>query len=230
MLGLGSTTKRERTHVHVNSIAERNAYPPALRDWGMIITVINYPGAGDQTDYQLRYSAGASLSDNTKFVVYTGGGGGSSSIPVTESFVGDGVTTDFVLSSATSVLISGVYANGQRLTEGIHYTKDNAAKTVSTTDAVPAGIGLDIEYFSDLSVTNISGLTRMMGDYDASSNLFPEAGGSGVGGTVEQGNIFRVTVAGDLTIDGAPETVPVGTLLLALTDAPGQDDANWRLI
>lgn len=229
MIGLGTSTKRERTHVYVNSIAERNAYPPALRDWGMVITVINYPAAGDQTDYKLTYSAGASLSDNTKWLLDTGGGGGST-VPVTESFVGDGVTTDFVLSSADPVIINGVYANGQRLTEGTHYTKNDATKTVTTTDAVVVGVALDIEYFTGLSVTNISGLTRSMGDYDASSNLFPETGGSGVGGAVENGNIFRVTVPGDLIIDGAPETVPVNTLLWAMDDNPGQDDTKWRVL
>lgn len=230
MIGLGTSTKRERTHVYVNSIAERNAYPAALRDWGMVITVINYPAAGEQTDYELTYSAGASLSDNTKWIAGGGGGGGNTSTPGAEYFTGDGATTDFALAAPNAVLISGVFVNGERMKEGTHYTKNNATKTVSFVTAVDNGVDIDIEYFTDLSVTNISGLPRMMGNYDASSNLFPETGGSGVGRAVEQGNIFLVTTPGDLTIDGTPETVPFGTILWALDDSPGQDDTKWRVI
>ncbi len=72
-----------------------------------------------------------------------------------------------------------------------------------------------------------------MGDYDASTNLFPDAGtatGSGDSGAIEEGNEFRVdgtpgTIGGILNGEG----IPVGQILRALTNAPGQDPTKWKI-
>lgn len=64
------------------------------------------------------------------------------------------------------------------------------------------------------------------GNYDASTNLFPVAGGSGTGGIVLTGNQFFVSVAGNL----GGELRPVGSILYALEDEPEQDNTKWRVI
>jgi len=64
------------------------------------------------------------------------------------------------------------------------------------------------------------------GNYDASTNLFPEIGGTGGSGVVLRGNQFPVTVGG--TLNG--EHVPAGSILFALDDQPDQDALKWRVI
>lgn len=69
------------------------------------------------------------------------------------------------------------------------------------------------------------------GAHDCSGNAFPSTGGSGSGGAIESGNQWYVSVAGEL-VDQYGDTVAVGVgaLLIALTDAPGQDGTKWRII
>lgn len=71
--------------------------------------------------------------------------------------------------------------------------------------------------------TKITGQGNARGNYDASTNLFPAAGGSGGGGSVVKGNKWRISVPGIL--GGQP--VLVGYTVAALVDAPGQLAANW---
>lgn len=61
------------------------------------------------------------------------------------------------------------------------------------------------------------------GGYDASSNLFPATGGSGVAGAVATGDYWLITTGG--TLGG--QTVTDGDEIIALTDVPGQTSANW---
>lgn len=72
---------------------------------------------------------------------------------------------------------------------------------------------------------NTNNVVRHMGNYDASSNLFPATGGSGAGGAIQKGNEFDITVAGTLGTDD----VPAGATIRAKVDAPGQTPANWRI-
>ncbi len=235
MLGLGSTTKRERTHVYVNSITERDAYPAALRDWGMIITVINYPLAGNATGYQLTYSTGASLSDNTKFVEYTGGGG-LNATPAIQTFTADGVQTEFALAESEAVKIwfvtfeESVFALGrkyiQRPANAPTHTVDNVSKKIVFQFAPDADTRLTIYYFTALTISDAAVKNR--GAWDASTNLYPAAGsGSGTAGAI---------TAGDYWYFSSPATNidssywPVKTLAISLIDTPGQDSANWKLI
>lgn len=80
------------------------------------------------------------------------------------------------------------------------------------------------DLFSDIIDSKPNNPLR--GNYDASVNTFPASGGTGTSGAVLRGNMFTVTVAG--TING--EFVPIGTVLMALTDSPGQTESNWRRI
>jgi hypothetical protein len=77
-----------------------------------------------------------------------------------------------------------------------------------------------------ISGTALPGTLRLMDEFDASVDTFPTTGGSGTDGAIQKGNMFNITVAGS----PAGELLPVGTLLLALTDAPGQTATNWRII
>lgn len=61
------------------------------------------------------------------------------------------------------------------------------------------------------------------GDYDASSNLFPETGGSGDLGAIRLGDYWTISVGG--TLNGTP-VVP-GDKVYALVNNPGQVGANW---
>ncbi len=69
----------------------------------------------------------------------------------------------------------------------------------------------------------VVGLLDDRGNYNASGNVFPSAGGSGTAGAVMKGDVWYISVAGVLG-SGA---VYVGDTVRALVDAPGQTAANW---
>ncbi|MCZ8021204.1 MAG: hypothetical protein O9302_00295 [Cyclobacteriaceae bacterium] len=71
----------------------------------------------------------------------------------------------------------------------------------------------------------VTGLYDLRGSYNASSNLFPAAGGSGNAGAILKGDIWIISVPG--TLGGTP--VAVDQHVLALVDAPGQTASNWQI-
>lgn len=68
--------------------------------------------------------------------------------------------------------------------------------------------------------------SHFRGNYDASTNLFPAAGGS-TGGVPQAGDEWVFSVAAT-NLNGEPW--PVGTIAKALVSTPGQTASNWRLI
>lgn len=70
------------------------------------------------------------------------------------------------------------------------------------------------------------GLLDYRGSYDASSNLFPATGGSGIAGAILKGDFYIVSVAGTL---GGVSVTP-GDLVISVVDTPGQTSTNWNLI
>jgi hypothetical protein len=64
------------------------------------------------------------------------------------------------------------------------------------------------------------------GLFDASGNTYPASGGSGVGGAIEKGNIWTLSVGG--TLNSA--TVVVGDTVRAIADSPAQVHANWAVL
>jgi hypothetical protein len=70
------------------------------------------------------------------------------------------------------------------------------------------------------------GLLDYRGSYDASTNLFPATGGSGIAGAVLKGDFWICSVAG--TLGGT--SVTSGDLIIALVDTPAQTSSNWDLI
>ena len=71
----------------------------------------------------------------------------------------------------------------------------------------------------------VVGLLDDRGNYDASGNVWPSSGGSGAGGAILKGDVWRVSVAG--TLGG--ELVDVGDNFRALANSPGQTNSNWAL-
>ncbi len=70
------------------------------------------------------------------------------------------------------------------------------------------------------------GLLDYRGSYDASTNLFPATGGSGIAGAILKGDFYICSVGGTL---GGTVTTP-GDLIIALVDTPGQTAGNWDII
>lgn len=71
----------------------------------------------------------------------------------------------------------------------------------------------------------VVGLLDDRGNYDASGNLFPSTGGSGISGAVKKGDLWTISVAG--TLGGT--AVSVGDVVRALVDSPGQTEGNWSV-
>lgn len=71
------------------------------------------------------------------------------------------------------------------------------------------------------------------GDYDpeaAGVNGYPEAGGSGLEGSIEGGNEWVIPAGLDDPVVINGEAQDPGTILKALYSNPGQDHTKWRLI
>jgi hypothetical protein len=77
-----------------------------------------------------------------------------------------------------------------------------------------------------LSDSGSGGVEHYRGPYDASTNLYPDDGGSGAEGVIQAGDRWYFSVGG--TFEGVPWQAK--TLAEALVDDPGQDSNNWRLI
>lgn len=71
----------------------------------------------------------------------------------------------------------------------------------------------------------VVGLWDDRGNYDASGNTYPAAGGSGDAGAIKKGDIWTLSVAG--TLNGAVRAI--GSTVRALSDTPGQTNANWAI-
>lgn len=72
----------------------------------------------------------------------------------------------------------------------------------------------------------VIGLLDYRGTYNASSNLFPSTGGSGVIGAILKGDFWVCSVAGTL----GSKSVSPGDLIICLVDTPGQTGGNWDLV
>ena len=100
---------------------------------------------------------------------------------------------------------NGLPPGGQAATKAEVQTAENNAKT----------------YADGLVV----GLLDDRGDYYASVNTFPAAGGSGSAGAIKKGDVWLITVAG--TLGGS--AVEAGDVIRARIDTPGQTAGNWTI-
>ena len=83
-----------------------------------------------------------------------------------------------------------------------------------------------VQAVNNAIITAVTGLLDYRGSYDASTNLFPATGGSGIAGAILKGDFWICSVAGTL---GGKSVTP-GDLIIALVDTPAQTASNWDLI
>jgi hypothetical protein len=116
------------------------------------------------------------------------------------------------------VSIFDISSSGFRLGTGARINNiDNTGTSFLSTDGMTAlGVQTAISDQIDMG-------TSFRGGWDASGNLYPETGGTGIGGTVESGNWWYITVAG--TLGGV--AVNPGDEITALVALPGQIGSNW---
>lgn len=72
----------------------------------------------------------------------------------------------------------------------------------------------------------ILGLWNDRGNFNASGGAYPSTGGSGTAGAIKKGDIWTISVAGTLPIG---QVVEAGDTVRALTDTPGNTQANWAI-
>lgn len=107
----------------------------------------------------------------------------------------------------------------------------HTALYVYGTDAsgVKGWVPLDTNYINGLSAmidaavaAAVSGAWHVAGNYDASVGTWPTTG-TGSGGAVRSGDVYKVTTAG--TLGG--RLYDIGDNFYAVVDAPGQTNSNW---
>lgn len=123
---------------------------------------------------------------------------------------------------ATVVYSDGSYSNPAWIT-ALAWAK------ITGTPTTISGYGITDAYTIaqvDSAISSATvGLLDDRGNFDASANLFPSSGGSGAAGAILKGDLWTISVAG--TLGG--HTVTVGDVVRALSDTPGQTDANWAI-
>lgn len=123
---------------------------------------------------------------------------------------------------------------GGRLKDSVDYTTEQSAlaeKLTNKSTNVATDGSSNTKYPSVKAVKDyadglVVGLLDDRGNYDASTNLFPATGGSGVAGAVMKGDLWYISVTG--TLGGS--SVPVGASVRALADTPGQTAGNWSVL
>lgn len=109
---------------------------------------------------------------------------------------------------------------------GLAASKEDVSNKATTFGVVNDTLYPTVKAVNDAITTAVVGLLDYRGSYDASTNLFPATGGSGVAGAILKGDFYIVSVAG--TLGGT--AVTAGDLIIALVDTPAQTASNWDLI
>jgi hypothetical protein len=155
---------------------------------------------------------------------------------ITASITGNGYTTVSNLETTNIFLDNRIEMTANSYLAYESSTSGNIFKT--TINGWESGIKID--YQSDLSNTYTArslvdkayvdnllvGMLDDRGSYDASVNLFPSTGGSGIAGAILKGDMWYISVAG--TLGGS--SVNIGDSFRALVDTPGQTSSNWSIL
>ena len=128
--------------------------------------------------------------------------------------------------SSTLTASSTLYPNNDAVIAGLALKEDKVNKVTSISLSAN-----DTNYPSELAVKTyadnlVVGMLNDRGVWDASGNVFPTTGGSGVGGVIRKGDMWYVSVAGIL----GTKSVNVGDSFRALVNAPSQVAANWSIL
>lgn len=97
-------------------------------------------------------------------------------------------------------------------------SQDGGARRLTTQDLADFIIAIGIP----------SSASQYRDPYDASVNAYPSSGGSGGSGAIVRGDIFPVSVAGELDVTGLGViTVNPDALLIAKVNNPTNSAADW---
>lgn len=103
--------------------------------------------------------------------------------------------------------------------------RDETAEAANTATRV----GGTIKDIVDAKINkNGGGAFIIIGTYDASNENYPSTGGTGGSGEVLKGNVWVLINSGTY-IDkyGDEITLDAGSMIMALTNSPGQTPGNW---
>jgi hypothetical protein len=114
-----------------------------------------------------------------------------------------------------------ISANGINLASGPTVNSITTSSTSTSTTALMTANTIQ----SAIASAIVSGKS-FRGGWDASGGLYPATGGSGVGGAINMGDWWYITIGG--TVGTNP--VQPGDQIYALQDIPGQIDANWLVV
>lgn len=144
-------------------------------------------------------------------------------IPLKVSYDPQGVPIGIAEFSATDT-IPPAHVTGYAAS--LAFKEDVANKSAS------AALGTsDVLYPTQAAVKSyvdsaVVGLLDDRGNYDASVNTFPAAGGSGAAGAILKGDVWYISVTG--TLGGV--AVAAGSAVRALVNTPAQTAGNWSIM
>ena len=138
----------------------------------------------------------------------------------------DKVAGERLITDAESTLLgntSGVNTGDQTLSS---LNAEDLANKATNFTTVNDTLYPSVKAVDDHINSKLVGLWDDRGSYDASINLFPSSGGSGISGAIMKGDIWTINVQG--TLGGT--VMHVGDTVRALIDSPAQTAANWALL
>lgn len=126
-------------------------------------------------------------------------------------------TLFFHLNNIATLTLSDA---GLKLSNGATINNiDNSGTSFSQTDGVTA------YSVQQMIAAAIDAGVSFRDVWDASGGTFPTTGGTGVGGAIEKGNWWYISVAG--TLSG--QDVSPGDWITAIVNTPGQTGSNWLI-
>lgn len=136
-------------------------------------------------------------------------------------FTISGGTTSKTLTVPLDASVSGTNTGDQNLS-GYELLSNKATDFTTINNTLYP----TVQAVNNAITTAVTGLLDYRGSYDASTNLYPATGGSGLAGAILKGDFWICSVAGTL---GGTAVTP-GDLIIALIDTPAQIVANWDLV
>jgi hypothetical protein len=155
---------------------------------------------------------GTGRSSHTAYAVLCGGTNGTNP---QQSVASVGSSGDLLVSNGAAMLPTFQ-------TIAYEVTTNKATDFVTVNNTLYPSVQA-VKTYADALVV---GLLDDRGNYDASVNTFPAAGGSGTAGAILKGDIWYISVAG--TLGGS--AVNIGDSVRALVDTPAQTAANWSIL
>jgi len=180
---------------------------------------------GSQTILNLQAGTGIALTDNGTGQVLVENTGASGDVVGPASSVDDnvvffdGITGKLIKDSGLT--LSGTNTGDQDLS-GYELLSNKATDFTTLNNTLYPTTQAVSNFVTDAVI----GLLDYRGSYDASIDLFPATGGSGIAGAILKSDFWICSVTG--TLGGV--IVTPGDLIIAIVDTPGQTAANWDLI